>query len=339
MLLTRLGELADGAALLDGDPSAEPLVLVDLDAVDWSDGALMMAVIGRLREPSVVTLGIASAALPDVAAPVLEGLSCTLAPDGPGRTWVAQADPDAILATVAAAPLTAQVAVQLLPATARASTADGLLLESAAYSALLAGPEFSAWRSARPRGTGGRGETPDPVLLERDGDVLTVTLNRPERHNAYSAAVRDGLVDALELAHLDRSITEVVLSGAGRSFSSGGDLDEFGTAADVVSAHLTRTGRNAGRAIDRIRSRVRVRLHGACIGAGIEVPAFAGRVEADEGAWFLLPELAMGLVPGAGGTVSITRRIGPWRTAYLVLSGARIDLDTALDWGLVDDRA
>jgi enoyl-CoA hydratase/carnithine racemase len=81
-----------------------------------------------------------------------------------------------------------------------------------------------------------------------------------------------------------------------------------------------------------------VELHGACIGAGIELPAFAGEVKAHGGTWFQLPELAMGLIPGAGGTVSLPRRIGRWRTAWMALSGSRLELDTALEWGLVDGR-
>jgi enoyl-CoA hydratase/carnithine racemase len=78
-------------------------------------------------------------------------------------------------------------------------------------------------------------------------------------------------------------------------------------------------------------------VHGACAGAGVELPAFAGRVIADPGTTFLLPELAMGLIPGAGGTVSLPRRIGRERTAKLALSGEPIDAKTALDWGLVDE--
>jgi enoyl-CoA hydratase/carnithine racemase len=65
--------------------------------------------------------------------------------------------------------------------------------------------------------------------------------------------------------------------------------------------------------------------------------AFCGHVACRTGATLGLPELALGLIPGAGGTVSITRRIGRWRTAYLVLSGQTIDPDTALAWGLVDE--
>ena len=89
----------------------------------------------------------------------------------------------------------------------------------------------------------------------------------------------------------------------------------------------------------RIARRVRAELHGACVGAGIELPAFASRVVAREDAFFQLPELSMGLIPGAGGTVSLPRRIGRQRTAWLALTGARLEAATALDWGLVDELA
>ena len=78
-------------------------------------------------------------------------------------------------------------------------------------------------------------------------------------------------------------------------------------------------------------------MQGACIGAGIELPAFAGRLVADPNAFFELPELSMGLVPGAGGTASIPRRIGRQRTAWLGLTRRRISASQALDWGLVDE--
>jgi enoyl-CoA hydratase/carnithine racemase len=84
-------------------------------------------------------------------------------------------------------------------------------------------------------------------------------------------------------------------------------------------------------------ARVRAVVHGACVGAGVELPAFAARVVAREGARFWLPELSLGLVPGAGGTVSLPRRIGRQRTAWLALSGRAIDAETALAWGLVDE--
>jgi enoyl-CoA hydratase/carnithine racemase len=130
---------------------------------------------------------------------------------------------------------------------------------------------------------------------------------------------------------------QVRLSGAGPDFCSGGDLDEFGSAADLVAAYLVRLDRHPGWLLHQVSERVTVQLHGACIGAGIELPAFAVRVIADRSAFFRLPEVSMGLLPGAGGTVSIPRRIGRWRAAWLALSGARLDPQTALEWGLVDE--
>ena len=77
-------------------------------------------------------------------------------------------------------------------------------------------------------------------------------------------------------------------------------------------------------------------MHGACVGAGTELPAFAAHVLARPDATFQLPEVPMGLIPGAGGTVSLPRRIGRQRTAYLAITGSAIDAATALAWHLVD---
>ena len=98
-----------------------------------------------------------------------------------------------------------------------------------------------------------------------------------------------------------------------------------------------RSTRNAARLLAACAARVRAEVHGACIGAGVELPAFASHVVAHKDAFFQLPELQMGLVPGSGGTVSLPRRIGRQRSAYLALSGHRLDAKTAQAWGLVDE--
>ena len=166
--------------------------------------------------------------------------------------------------------------------------------------------------------------------------MLHLQLNRPGRRNAMSVEMRDALMEALHLVLLDESIEQVLMSGRGKCFSTGGELAEFGTAPDPASAHLVRSLALPGRLLARCAARVEVRVHGACIGSGIELPAFAGRIVASRDAWFQLPELKFGLIPGAGGCVSIARRIGRQRAAWLALSGARIDAHTALAWGLVD---
>jgi len=217
------------------------------------------------------------------------------------------------------------------------STGDGLVLESATYSLLQAGADHQRWRAARParqpRPVGAEGA---PVRLRRDGDVLHLTLDRPEVRNAYSAAMREALVEALAVAEADPRL-RVEIDGAGPSFCSGGDLEEFGTGPDPATAHGIRLRRSAAAALARVAERVTVHVHGACVGAGVELPAYAGRVVARPDARFWLPEVAMGLIPGAGGTVSIPRRIGRQRTLWLALTGEAIDATTALDWGLVDD--
>jgi enoyl-CoA hydratase/carnithine racemase len=88
-----------------------------------------------------------------------------------------------------------------------------------------------------------------------------------------------------------------------------------------------------------VAGRTTALVHGPCAGSGVELPAFAGRVVAHPDTTFELPELMMGLIPGAGGTVSVPARVGRHRTAWLVLTGRRIDAATARAWGLVDEIA
>jgi enoyl-CoA hydratase/carnithine racemase len=244
-------------------------------------------------------------------------------------------DLERVLAAIVRTPRAAAVLAQVLRAGPRLSTAAGLVLESAAYATLQAGPEFAAWLAVR--GTRAvASATAAPVVVERVGDRLCIALNRPDRHNAFSAAVRDALVEALTVAVVDATVREVVLRGNGPSFCSGGDLDEFGTCPDPATGHLIRTTRSPARLLAALTARAHVHVHGACIGAGAELAAFAGRVTAARDAFFALPEVGMGLIPGAGGTVGIPRRIGRQRTAWLALTGDRIDAAAACAWGLVD---
>jgi enoyl-CoA hydratase/carnithine racemase len=214
----------------------------------------------------------------------------------------------------------------------------GVVTESLAYSTLQAGPEFARWLAER--GPATMPHIADPVRAHRDGNTLRIAFNRPQRHNAFSTDARAALLEALTVAQLDPSVDEVVLTGNGPSFCSGGDLAEFGTFSDPASAHLARTRYSPALMLDALATRLgqacRAEVHGRVVGSGLEMAAFCGRVVARPDAVFGLPELSLGLIPGAGGTVSVTRRIGRWRTAYLVLSGVTLCADMALAWGLVD---
>ncbi|HEV3351299.1 MAG TPA: enoyl-CoA hydratase/isomerase family protein [Acidimicrobiales bacterium] len=288
-----------------------PLVFVDTENMVANDGDL-----DTIATCPVVVAGDGPSDLADV---VVDGASL--------------AD---IAGTVEQWPVASVALAMLLRAADRRSIADGLVAESAVYSVLQSGAEFSQWRATRP--VRARSEEEGPaVRMERDGDRLLVTLSRPEVHNAFSARMRDELVDALAVAQSDASIAHVVLAGDGPSFCSGGDLDEFGSRPDPATAHVIRLERSPARSMATVGPRVEAHLHGACMGAGIELAAFARRVLATSDAAIALPEVTLGLIPGAGGTVSLPRRIGRHRTALLALSGKTVDAATALDWGLVDE--
>lgn len=130
-------------------------------------------------------------------------------------------------------------------------TVASVVTESLGYSTLQAGPEFARWLAER-----GPAHVPDsanPVLAERDGAILRIKFNRPQRHNAFSNAACAALLEALNVAVLDRSVTGIVLSGEGPSFCSGGDLAEFGSFADPPSAHVARTRHSPALVLDAHR--------------------------------------------------------------------------------------
>lgn len=248
----------------------------------------------------------------------------------------AGAEVDQTAAAVAATPVAATTLALLLRGAGDRTVAQGLVAESAAYSTLQAGPEFAGWRTRhlrRVRDDGGGGR----VRCTRTGRVLDVTLTRPQARNALDAPMRDALHDALLVAVLDQTVERIDLRGDGPSFCAGGDLDEMGRRSDPASAHLIRLHRSPATLMAGLSARTVAHLHGPCVGSGIELPAFAGRVLAAPDTTFALPELGLGLVPGAGGTVSLPARIGRHRTAWLAFTGQTIDATTAVAWGLADD--
>lgn len=248
------------------------------------------------------------------------------------------ADLAPIAANIRKAPLAAMTLVQVLRVTAGIPPEQALVVESLAYATLQAGPEFAAWSRANPAAPEKIiAEVGPAVRIERDGSRLGLVLNRPRSRNPMSVEMRDALCEALQLVVADESIASVTLSGAGACFSTGGELREFGTAPDPATAHAVRSQCLPAALLLQCAHRVTAYLHSACIGSGIEFPAFAHRIMAAPDTFIQLPELRFGLIPGAGGCVSLPRRIGRQRTAWLVLSGKRINAATALGWGLVDE--
>ena len=235
-------------------------------------------------------------------------------------------------------PLAAVSLVQILRLGSSLSVIDAVVAESFVYSMLQSGPTYRDWLESRhTTASPDPDPDPDPILVRRNGSRMEIQLNRPRVRNALNAAMRDALLAAFQIVLLDTSVRSVQLSGRGPAFCSGGDLTEFGLAEDPSSAHRVRVRHSIGALLSRCAERVQVHLHGSCVGAGIEIPAFSRHIVAASDAAFSLPEVGFGLIPGAGGTASIPRRIGRQRTAFLAISGTSITATTAKAWGLVDE--
>lgn len=314
---------ATGVLASPFDP--HPYIVVDLTGSGTASATDAEALAAWLHTQPCPVIGMVGAG----SAPVLQE-ACDLVLDRPDEL-------DLVVANILYAPLAAMSLVQVLRVTARLPVAHALVVESFAFATLQAGPEFAAWSRANPPAHGAAPAEDGPaVLIVREGDRLDITLNRPRNRNPMSVEMRDGLVEALQLVLADDTIRHATVSGAGACFSTGGDLREFGTAPDPAWAHAVRSMRLPAGILAHCADRVSFHLHSACIGAGIELPAFASRVTAARNAFFQLPEIRFGLIPGAGGCVSLARRIGRQRTAWLALSARRISVATALDWGLID---
>ena len=311
----------------------------------FGDGPLIVSDINYASElekrqdelHGAIVIGVDETGRAPAASDVFDVLLTTAA--SPPRPWVqvhALAEAVTNLSrAVRANPHAAVTLAQVLRAQKSLPFEDALLLESLAFSTLLGGAEFRAWRTANASQKSMPTSGP-PLIVERDDGTMRIVLSRPGNNNALTPDMRDHLIEALREARLDDRVRQVEISAQGRVFSQGGVLDEFGTAGDLAAAHHVRMTRSVALALHQLGVPVRVTIQGGAVGSGIEIAAGAQDVVADASAFFMLPEVSMGLIPGAGGTVTIAKRIGRQRTCYLALSGIRLRAPTALAWGLID---
>ena len=297
-----------------GPSSAIPYLAIDLNGTDAGHG-------DWLTDLPCTVIGIGSSALAPFCDVVLKDAGSL----------------ENIAANIAKAPIASMIFVQHLRASEDLRLQDALTTESFAYATVQKGPEFLDWLGGNERAGNESAKAIDPLLVEMDGAQLNLTMNDPDNLNAIGITMRDALCEALDLALADDTIKRIKLTGTGRSFSTGGEVNEFGDISDPATAHWIRSLRLPAWRLARLQERTHVHVNGAAVGAGAEIAAFASRVTASENAWFQLPELKYGLIPGAGGTASLPRRIGRQRTAYMALSMKKISAQTALEWGLVDE--
>jgi len=173
------------------------------------------------------------------------------------------------------------------------------------------------------------------VEMTREGTVQTITLDRPDKLNAFTVTLHEELQAALEEAR-DPVVRAVVITGAGRGFSAGQDLRAFGESGDIA-AMLRATYHVNVRAIRSLEKPVIAAVNGVCAGAGLSLACACDIRLASEAAFFVPGFIGIGLIPDSGGTYFLQRLLGTARAFEWMTSNRRLTAEEALSWGLVSD--
>jgi enoyl-CoA hydratase/carnithine racemase len=176
------------------------------------------------------------------------------------------------------------------------------------------------------------------VDVERDGTVARIFLNRPEKANALNSAMLEALADAMDSLGDDENLHVAVLAGRGKCFCGGADVEEMAALTEPTAREFITRIHHACAAIRRLAVPVIARLHGAVIGAGLELAAACDLRVAAEGTRFSMPEVRLG-IPSVVEAALLPRLVGSGRAAWLVLTGEPIDARRAYEWGLIEEIA
>jgi enoyl-CoA hydratase/carnithine racemase len=173
------------------------------------------------------------------------------------------------------------------------------------------------------------------VLVDREGDIVWLTLNRPQQLNAVHLQMRDELWAMLTMLRDDPTVRVAVLRGAGRAFCAGADITEFGSAPSYIDAREARLNRDLWGLMSRLSVPLIAAIHGFAFGAGLEMSMYCDLRIASDDARFALPEVALGYIPSAGGTQTVARHINRGDALRMATTGDAIDAAEAYEIGLI----
>lgn len=180
----------------------------------------------------------------------------------------------------------------------------------------------------------------DVLRVSAAGDALWIELARPAALNAFDHALQRELCEALKIAGADSCVRAVMVSGQGRAFSAGADLDldpDGGSLSSRTSEELTERYNPIVRTIREMPKPVVAAVHGAAVGVGCALAIACDQVVAAKSATFMLAFATVGLTVDGGASLLVGARVGFGRALRMALLAERIDADTALEWGLVDE--
>ena len=179
--------------------------------------------------------------------------------------------------------------------------------------------------------------TTSRVLYQVENGVAEISLNRPENINAFDMSMRDDMFMVLRLFRDDPDARVGIVNGRGeKGFCAGADLKEFGTTPSLVASRSIRWERDIWGLLSSIEKPIIASLHGYVIGTGIEIAALCDIRIASHDALFRMPEVALGMIPAAGGTQTIARTIGVVATMDMIMTSREVTAQDALQMRLVD---
>jgi enoyl-CoA hydratase len=171
------------------------------------------------------------------------------------------------------------------------------------------------------------------VIVERDGRIGVVLLNRPQALNALSGELMSAMVAALEELDADPEIRAIVLGGGERAFAAGADISELAAGTPISLYENRRIDQYD--TVKNLRTPIVAAVSGFCLGGGCELAMLCDLIVASENAKFGQPEINLGVLPGAGGTQRLTRAVGKAVAMDMILTGRVLSAREALDFGLV----
>ena len=170
-----------------------------------------------------------------------------------------------------------------------------------------------------------------------DSGILTITLNRPEKLNAISTDVLNGLAEIFTQANDHSAVKAILLTGTGKAFCAGADITRLAECNAQSGYQFACFGQAVFRQLETMGKPTLAAINGYAFGGGCELAMAATLRIASSNALFGQPEIKLGVIPGYGGTQRLARLVGKGRAMDLCLTGRTIDAQTALNWGLVTD--
>ena len=177
---------------------------------------------------------------------------------------------------------------------------------------------------------------PDLVKQERRGAVALVTLNRPEALNALDAALLEALRETLSGIGADDTVRALVVTGEGRAFAAGADIEAMSAMSPMQAEEFSRLGHATFAALEGLRVPTIAAVNGFALGGGCELACACDWIYASTKAVFGQPEVKLGLLPGFGGTTRVTRRVGVAWAKEIILGGQNLSAEDALRIGLAN---